>query len=139
MALACLNSGSGDDHRHAQTPIGGVEFVQRPWRRNRCGPFRAYEAEAAALAHVFEVPAIAIEAHPDIHPGLMNRIAGLRPVVRCDNKDRSIQFATRCDVIHQAPDMMVHGLDHAGIDFHRACVLGPLVGPKREPRARVGR
>ena len=61
----------------------------------------------------------------------MHGVAGFGSVVRRYDEDGVVQFPARGDVIHQPPDMMIHRLDHAGVDFHRAGVLGPIVGLER--------
>ena len=117
---AWCNAGARDDEGYAQPALRCVEFVELAGRGQRRCPLAPDIAKAAFLAHVFEAPVIAMQHHPKVHAGCMDGIAGLWSVVRRNDEHGVVELPRRFQMRDQPADVMVHRLQHAGINLHAA-------------------
>ena len=133
------DAGPGNDQRRTDAALRGVELVTAPRSRHRLCPLRADEVQAAGSAQALQPPGVAMCPHPEVHAGLVDRVARLGAIVGGDDEDGIGQFAPGLESLDEATDRSVGGFDHAGVDLHGPSGDPPFPGVQALPPPGIGR
>ena len=126
---------AGDNQGHAHAALAGVKLVvgQRPDRRT--GEARSDGVETALESQGVVVVIVVAVTQRQSHQQTAHIIpaAGLGAIVGGEDENRILIAPDILQVLHEPPEVVVHGSHHARVHRHALGVVAPHLGRVRFP------